>query len=398
MRAAIGFILATVTLDILSMSLVIPVLPLLIQSFAGGSATAAAHYIGIFGTGWALMQFVFSPVQGALSDRFGRRPVILLSNLGLGLDTLLMAWAPNVWWLFLGRLISGITAASYSSAGAYIADITPPEKRAARFGLISVAFGFGFVCGPVLGGYLGEIDPRLPFKVAAALSLANFLFGVFVLPESLPPERRSTWSWARANPVGALRLFAARRGGLRALGLITWLSLLAQNVLPTMVVLYAVNRYGFAKSDVGLLLGAMGVSTALVGGVLTGVTVRALGEKTALAVGLACGAAGFAVMGLAPTGTAFMLAIPLMALRGFADPAATALMSRKVSASEQGRLQGAKSSLVGVAGLIGPTLYTESYALFAGGRAPHLPGMPFLIAGAMLGLALSIAVFVKQKK
>jgi DHA1 family tetracycline resistance protein-like MFS transporter len=390
-RAAIGFILVTITLDLLGMSMVIPVLPPLIQKFEGGSAIAAAHAIGIFGTAWALMQFVFSPVQGALSDRFGRRPVILASNLGLGLDYVLMAVAPTLAWLFAGRVIAGITAASFSSSSAYIADITPPEKRAARFGLVSVCFGVGFVTGPVLGGLLGSINPRLPFWVSAGLSLANFAFGLIVLPESLPPERRSAFSWRRANPVGALKLIRSRPG-LSGLAIVGFLGLVAQNALPTMTVLYAINRYGFTLKQLAWMLGGMGVCSALVGGVLTGPVVRRIGETRALMMGLACGALGFALMGLAQTGMAFLIAIPVLSLRGFADPALTALMSRKVSGSEQGQLQGATSSLLGIAGLIGPAVYTESYAFFA---SPHdgwrVPGAPFLIAAALLALAIAAA-------
>jgi DHA1 family tetracycline resistance protein-like MFS transporter len=388
MPAAIGFILVTITLDLLGMSMVIPVLPPLIQKFEGGNAIAAAHAIGLFGTAWALMQFIFSPVQGALSDRFGRRPVILLSNLGLGLDYLLMAAAPSLAWLFVGRVIAGITAASFSSASAYIADITPPEKRAARFGLISICFGIGFVTGPVLGGLLGSINPRLPFWVSAGLSLANFTFGLIVLPESLPKERRSAFSWRRANPVGSLKLIRSRPG-LSGLAVIGFLGLVAQNALPTMVVLYAINRYGFTIKQLAWMLGGMGVCSALVGAVLTGKIVQWMGETRALMLGLACGAAGFVLMGLAQSGIAFLIAIPVLSLRGFADPALTALMSRKVGASEQGQLQGATSSLLGIAGLIGPTVYTESYAFFAAPRDGwQVPGAPFLIAAALLVLAI----------
>ncbi len=391
MRAAIGFILVTITLDILSMSLLVPVLPPLIQAMAGGSAAAAAHAVGIFATSWALMQFVASPVQGALSDRFGRRPVILLSNLGLGLNGMLLALAPDLGWLFVARLVSGATAASFSSAAAYIADITPPEKRAARFGLVSVAFGFGFITGPVAGGLLGSVNPRLPFWVAAGLSLVNFLFGYFVLPESLPPERRSRFDWRRANPVGALRLLRSRPG-LTSMASVQFLGLVAQNALPTITVLYALNRYGFSLRQLSVLLGAMGISSALVGGVLTGPVVRFLGERWALLAGLGFGAAGFAGMGLATTPALFMLAIPVLALRGLADPALTALMTRRVLANEQGALQGASSSLLGIAGLFAPAIYTESYAVFAVPRLGWaVPGMPFLIAGSMLLVAAVLA-------
>jgi DHA1 family tetracycline resistance protein-like MFS transporter len=386
-KAAIGFIITTITLDILSMSLVIPVLPPLIQHFEGGNAIAAAHAIGIFATAWALMQFIFSPIQGALSDRFGRRPVILLSNLGLGLDYLLMAAAPNLAWLFVGRVINGITAASFSSASAYIADITPPEKRAARFGLISVSFGVGFVLGPVIGGLLGSISTRLPFWVSAGLSLTNFLFGLFVLPESLPKDRRSPFTWRQANPAGSLRLIRSQPG-LPTLAVIGFLGLIAQNALPTIAVLYVINRYGFSMTQLAWMLGGVGAGSALVGGVLTGPVVRRIGERRALIAGLVFGVAGFALMGLAQTSTMFLLAIPILSLRGFADPALTAMMSHKVQANEQGQLQGATSSLLGIAGLIGPTVYTESYALFASPRAGwHVPGMPFLIAAGLLVVA-----------
>ncbi len=387
MKAAIGFIITTITLDILSMSLVIPVLPPLIQHFEGGNAIAAAHAIGIFATAWALMQFIFSPIQGALSDRFGRRPVILLSNLGLGLDYVLMAAAPNLAWLFVGRVINGITAASFSSASAYIADITPPEKRAARFGLISVSFGVGFVLGPVIGGLLGSISTRLPFWVSAGLSLTNFLFGLFVLPESLPKDKRSPFTWRQANPAGSLRLIRSQPG-LSSLAVIGFLGLIAQNALPTITVLYVINRYGFSMTQLAWMLGGVGAGSALVGGVLTGPVVRRIGERRALIAGLAFGAAGFALMGLAQNATMFLLAIPILSLRGFADPALTAMMSHKVKPNEQGQLQGATSSLLGIAGLIGPLVYTESYALFASPRAGwHVPGMPFLIAAALLVVA-----------
>jgi len=391
MRAAIGFIMVTITLDILGMSVVVPVLPPLIQHMEGGSAVAAAHAVGIFATAWALMQFIFSPVQGALSDRFGRRPVILLSNLGLGLNYILMALAPDLTWLFVGRVISGITAASFSSASAYIADITPADKRAARFGLISVAFGFGFIAGPVMGGLLGSISTRLPFWVAAGLSLANFLFGWLVLPESLPKDKRSDWSWRRANPIGALHMLTTRPG-LRPLAVISFLGLVANNALPTMAVLYVINRYGWSLRQLSYMLGAMGLCSALVGGLLTGPVVRRIGERRALMAGLCFGVTGFALFGLAPTGPVLLCAIPLMSLRGLADPALTALMTRRVQPSEQGRLQGAVSSLLGIAGLIGPTVYSESYAFFAAPyRGFNVPGAPFLISALLLLVATLLA-------
>ena len=390
-RAAIGFILVTVTLDILAIAVVVPVLPRLVLSFEGGSAVDTAHMLGLFGTAWALMQFIFSPVQGALSDRYGRRPLILASNFGLGLDYILMALAPGLTLLFVGRLVSGMFAASFSTANAYIADVTPPDRRAARFGLISVAFGVGFVAGPALGGLLGSWDPRLPFWVAAGLSLANGLFGVFVLPESLPPGRRSPLAWRRMNPFGAFLML--RRGtGLGSLAILTFLVSLAQNALPTIAVLYTTYRYHWDQSSIGYMLAGFGVTSALVGGVLTGPVVRRLGEPNALLAGLAFGIAGFAMMGAASTGLGYLASIPVLALWGFIQPALNGLMSQRVSGLEQGRLAGVNSSLMAIAGLIGPTIYTESFAHFvARGDHAYLPGAPFFFASILLVVGLAFA-------
>ena len=240
-RAAQAFIFVTVALDVLAMGIVIPVLPKLVEAFLGGNTARAAEVFGVFGTVWSLMQFVCSPVLGVLSDRFGRRPVILLSNFGLGFDYILMALAPTVRWLFVGRVISGITGASFTTAGAYIADVTPPEKRAAGFGMIGAAWGLGFVLGPALGGLLGEVSPRLPFWVAAGMTLLNAMYGLFVLPESLPPERRRAFSWRRANPVGSLTLLRSHHE-LFGLAGVNILYFLAHQALPSVFVLYTGYR------------------------------------------------------------------------------------------------------------------------------------------------------------
>ncbi len=384
--------MVTVTLDLLAMSVIIPVLPRLVLSMEGGSMVSAAHVVGIFATCWALMQFVFSPVQGALSDSVGRRPVILISNFGLGVNYLLMAVAPGIGLLFVGRLISGICAASFSTANAYIADITPPEKRAARYGLISIAFGFGFVVGPALGGILGNIDPRLPFWVSGVLSLVNGIFGVFVLPESLAVEKRTSFSWRRANPVAALRLLRSRPG-LLGLALILFLFSLAQNALPVITVLYTTYRYHWSTASVGYMLAGFGVASAVVGGGLTGPVVKRLGERPALLLGLACGAAGYAIMGAAATGAAFLVGIPVLALQSFANPALTGLMSRQVGARDQGQLSGANSSIMAIAAMVGPGLYTGSFAGAVGAQGGwHIDGAPFLIAAALVagGLAAGL--------
>ncbi|MGH7186854.1 MAG: MFS transporter, partial [Pseudomonadota bacterium] len=284
-RAALAFIFITVMLDMLALGMIIPVLPRLVMDFVGGDTASASKIYGLFGTAWALMQFLFQPLAGALSDRVGRRPVVLLSNLGLGLDYVLMALAPNLIWLFIGRIISGITAASFSTAGAYIADVMPPEKRAGGFGMIGAAFGIGFVLGPAFGGLLGGMDPRLPFWVAAGFSLANLLYGYFILPESLPRERRASLTLGRANPLGSLKLLRRHRE-LLGLALVHFLYNLAHHSLPSVFVLYAFYRYGWDERIVGLTLAGVGVCAMVVQGGMIRPVVTWIGERWTLLFGL----------------------------------------------------------------------------------------------------------------
>lgn len=382
--AATIFILITVTLDMLALGAIIPVLPGLVRSFVSGDTVSATRIYGLFGTTWALMQFIFMPVLGALSDRFGRRPIVLLSNLGLGLDYILMALAPALWVLFAGRVLSGITAASFSVASAYIADVTPPGKRAAGFGMIGAAFGIGFICGPALGGLLGEIGPRVPFWAAAGLSLVNFAYGWFVLPESLPADKRSSFKLRNANPVGALT-FLRSVPGLLPLSFVNFLSFLAHEVLPSTTVLYVGFRYGLGSGAVGLFLAAVGAASALVQSLGVRPLVTRFGEPRVLVGGLIAGAAGFAIYGFAPSAWWFTLGIPMVALWGTAGPALQALMTTRVGATQQGQLQGAVSSLRGVSGLIGPGLFTLTFAQFIGDWSPaQLPGAPFLLSAVLL--------------
>jgi DHA1 family tetracycline resistance protein-like MFS transporter len=390
-KRALAFIFVTVLIDMLAFGMIIPVLPLLVQDFVGGDAVRGAEMYGLFGTAWALMQLIFSPVQGSLSDRFGRRVVILISCTGLGLDFVLMALAPNLWWLLLGRLSSGIAAASFSTSAAYITDVTPPEKRAAAFGLIGAAFGVGFVLGPAIGGLLGSISPRLPFWASAFMALANVCWGLFVLPESLPPEKRTAFSWKNANPLGALKLLRSHPT-LAGLAASFFLMNLAHVVLPSTTVLYLHYRYAWDTRAVGALLAGVGVSSLLVQGFLVKPAVQWLKERRALAVGLACGAAGFAIYGLAPTGAILWIGVPVMALWGIATPSMQTLMTQHVDVTEQGRLQGALASLSGLASLIGPTAFTQT---FAASIAPHsgwhLPGAPFFLAAALVIAAMVVA-------
>ena len=397
-RAAFAFVFVTVLLDMLAIGVIIPVLPRLVLDFLGGDTVRAADMLGVFGTVWALMQFVFAPVQGALSDRFGRKPVIVISNIGLGLDYVLMAVAPTISWLFVGRVISGITAASISTAYAYVADVTPPDRRAARFGLLGAAFGAGFILGPALGGIAGNVDPRLPFWIAAGLSLANGLYGMLILPESLPPERRAGFSWRRANPFGSLMLLRSQRH-LTGLAIIGFLSNLAHAVLPSVSVLYMTYRYGWDQQTVGLTLAGVGLCAMVVQGTLIGPVVARLGEGKSLIAGLLFGVAGFSVFGFATSGIAFWSGIPLMALWGLASPSMLGLMSRRVGPSEQGQLQGANSSIMGIANLLGPGLFTQAFAIAIGaGSAWHLPGAPFVLAAALLVVATIAAWVVTRAK
>jgi DHA1 family tetracycline resistance protein-like MFS transporter len=397
-RAAIAFIFVTVLLDMLSLGMIMPVLPKLVENFMGGNTARAAEIFGVFGTAWALMQFIFSPVLGALSDRYGRRPVVLISNFGLGLDYVLMALAPNLWWLFVGRVISGITAASISTGFAYIADVTPPERRAASFGLMGAAFGLGFILGPALGGVLAAVDPRMPFWVAAALSLLNAMYGLFVLPESLPPERRMSFALRRANPFGALALLRSH-AELTGLAIVKFVADLAHAVLPSVFVLYASYRYAWDERAIGITLAVVGACALVVQAGLIGPIVKWLGERRALLLGLSGGVAGFLVFGLASVGWQFWAGIPLLSLWGIAGPTSQSLMTQRVSASEQGQLQGANNSILGIASLIGPGLFTLTFSYFIGtGSIWHLPGAPFLLAAILLTGALTLAWRVTRRR
>ena len=397
-RAAAAFIFVTIALDMLAMGMIAPVLPRLVTGFMGGNESQGAEMFGIFGTVWAVMQFGFSPLLGSLSDRFGRRPIILLSNFGLGLDYVVMALAPDLAWLFAGRVISGITSASIPTAMAYIADVTDPEKRAEAFGMVSAAFGLGFVLGPALGGVLGNVNPRLPFWVAGGMSLLNAMYGLFVLPESLSKDQRGVFSWKRANPMGSLTLLRRHRE-LLGMGAVLLLSYLTQQSLMNTWVLYTDYRYHWSDRTVGLSLGLVGLGSVIVGGFLVKPLVKHLGQRSTLLMGLAIGWVGFAIFGLAPTGPLFLLGIPLMNLWGLAGPTAQGLMSVHVTPQEQGQLQGAVQCIRGLTALIGPGLFTVVFAMaIKPSVRVHLPGAPFLLAAAILLSALPVAAAVTRKR
>ncbi|HZR33847.1 MAG TPA: TCR/Tet family MFS transporter [Nevskia sp.] len=396
-QAAVAFIFVTIVLDVLGFGIIIPVLPKLVQQMMGGDPAQGARMYGVFVSVWALMQFFFSPLLGAISDRYGRRRVILISCFGLGMDYIVMALAPTVWWLLLGRIISGICASSFSTASAYIADVSPPEKRAAAFGMMGAAFGVGFVLGPGLGGLLGDIDPRLPFWGSAVLALLSATYGYFLLPESLPPGKRDSFAWSRANPVGSFNLLRSHPELLGLAG-VQFLFQMAHYVLPSMYVLYTTYRYGWDAKTVGLTLAGVGVLSIIVQGGLVKPAIRALGERGALQLGLVFGIAGFTGFALAPTAFWMWAALPVFALWGLLGPGLQSLMSKRVAPYEQGKLQGANGSITSIAGLVAPALFTQSFAYFIDkSHAWTLPGAPFFLAAGLLLLALLLAVQVLRR-
>ena len=411
-KAAAAFILVTVLIDMLSIGVIIPVLPKLIEGFVGTVSTAGL-WTGIFGSVWGLAQFFFSPIQGGLSDSIGRRPVVLASNFGTGLDCLLMAWAPTLWWLFLGRIISGMTAASISTAYAYMSDVTPPDKRAGVYGLMGAAFGVGFVIGPSLGGILGgglhwhvldtaglgflnfAGNPRYPFLFAAFLALLNFTYGYFVLPESLPPEKRRKFSFHTANPLGALK-FLSKSDQVMRLSTMYLLMMFAQSVFPTTMVLYAGYRFNWGPTQVGLMLGAVGILSGFVQAGLTGIIVKRIGERRTMYVGLACGLIAFVGYALAPNWQTFVAFLPIGAAWGLATPNIQALMTAKVDSHEQGTLQGANMSLSSMATIFAPLAFGSLLFYVTRVGAPVvLSGAAFMLAAVFMVLALWLGMGVK---
>ncbi len=394
---ALGFLFVTLFLDILGIGLIIPVLPRLVETFQGGNVSAASHTVGVLAALYSLMQFVFAPILGNLSDRFGRRPIILGSLFGSGLDYLLLAWAPSLGWFYVGRVIAGITGANFTAASAYIADISPPEKRAANFGIIGAAFGLGFIAGPALGGLLGNAGLRLPFLVAAGITLLNWLYGLLILPESLKREHRRAFDWRRANPLGSL--VALKRYPL-VLGLAGAFFLIntAQFMLHATWVLYTGYRYNWTAGQVGASLAVVGLMAALIQGGLARRIIPALGERRSLVIGLAIGVFSMAGYGLATQGWMIYAILAVGALGGIAPPAAQGLISRTVAPNEQGAVQGAMSSLASVAGIIGPVVGAGVFGFFISERAPaQLPGAAFFLASLLMAASLVQSVRVLRK-
>lgn len=391
-RAALTFIIATVTLDAIGIGLIFPVMPRLIEDVTGGTLADAALWGGVLATSYAVMQFLFGPLLGALADRFGRRPVLLATLAVMVAGYLAMALAPSIWLLLAARVVGGMAAATHGTAAAYIADITPPQDRGRRFGLIGAGFGVGFVLGPVIGGLLAGIDTRAPFYAAAALASANLAFGAIVLPETLPAASRRALSLARANPLGALRAVARLRAA--RLPLLTFLLLgIAMNVYPAIWAFFGTARFGWDATMIGLSLALYGVSFAAGQALVVGPLIRRLGEHRAAHVGLWVDALTLTGLGLVTSPVLALMLTPVTALGGVVTPALQAILSRQTPENAQGELQGVLASLNAVAMIVSPLAMTATFAAFTRDSAPvFAPGAPFLLAALLIVAAIATHV------
>lgn len=427
-KAAIAFILVTLFIDILGIGIIIPVLPELVKELVGEdvvvaqtveavaplvesqavdgvvapdsslSFSRAAWYVGVIGAAYALMQFLFAPIVGGLSDQFGRRPVILISLFGLGIDFLLQGFAPNIWWLLVGRLLAGVMGASFTTANAYIADVSTDETRARNFGFVGMMFGLGFTIGPALGGLLGEMNLRLPFFVAAGLALVNWLYGFFVLPESLPPEKRRSFTLSDANPfltIARLRVYPMVAG----LAIVFVCKSLAQRGLESVWVLYTSFRYDWSAQTNGLMLGLVGITAIIVQGGMVRPIVKRIGERKTVIFGSIIGTIAFLGYGLATAGWMIPVVIIFGAIGGVAGPAIQSLVTGTVDETEQGKIQGALTSLMSLTNVIAPLFFNSFlFAYFIGETAPvHLPGAPLLVGSFLIALSVLVAIEVFRR-
>ena len=391
-----NFVFLTVTLDMLAIGLLIPILPNLVNSFTGGNVSQAAELNGWFAMLWATSQFLFMPISGALSDHYGRKPIFLLSNIGQAIAMALLAFAPNLWILALARIISGIMSASVSTAYAYIADVFEPQERAAKYGILGAAFGLGFIMGPPLGGWLSSYDLRLPLKVAAIIAVCNFCYGFLFLRESLEPELRTKFNWAKANPISTLGFFR-ENPKIRGLALVKYLNDIAHVALPATFVLYALHRFGWGAKESGILMGVVGVLSVIVQGFLIKPIVKKFGEKRAMFFGLVCGIIGFSGYGLASNYWQLGIAAVFASFWGIYGAAVQTFLTSKVSPTEQGRLQGALGSMTATASIIAPPIFSHLFAFaIAEGANLKLPGMAFLLGAILISTGLLIANIVTR--
>ena len=397
-KRAMGFLFAVVLIDMIGFGIVMPVLPQLIMHLGAIAVDQAALWAGWLGAGYAAMQFVFAPILGNLSDRYGRRPVLLAALLGFGIDYLVMGFAPSIWWLVVGRVFAGMTGASFSAAYAYLADITPPEKRAQSFGTIGMAFGFGFILGPAIGGLLGEWGPRIPFYAAGGLALVNFVFGWFFLVESLPPERRRPFRLARANAFSALKVLSGQSPTV--LWFVAALALwqLAHLVYPSVWAYFAIAAYGWSEWKIGLSLMMVGVASALVQGFGLRLLIPRLGERGAVMLGVASVCAAALIYATAWSDWIVFAGILIGGLQGLIMPSINALNSQAVDASSQGELQGATQAVGSLAAIVGPPFYTILFARFSGADAiVHFPAIPLVVSALIALVMLAIFAFAARK-
>ncbi|MBQ4827405.1 TCR/Tet family MFS transporter [Leisingera sp. HS039] len=394
-RLSLIFVLATVMIDAMGIGLIMPVMPGLITGVQGGSLAQAAVWGGVLSTVFAVMQFLFSPILGSLSDAVGRRPVLLVSLFAMALDYLIMALAGTMWLLLLGRILGGITAATHSTAGAYIADISPPEKKAANFGLLGAAFGAGFVLGPLMGGLLGELGTRAPFYAAAVLVLANFTLGWFVMGETVQDKNRRPFDWRRANPFGAFRA-VGRIPGVKPLLWVYFLYSVAIYVYPAIWAYFTLERFGWQPQVIGLSLAVYGISMALVQGWLLRYTVIWFGERRTVIWGQLFEFIALGILAFISSGTLALLLIPVSALGAVVQPALQGMMAQAVEDNQQGELQGVVTAVNALAMILSPLMMTAVFARFTGeGAGLYLPGAPFLLA--LLMMAIGCAVFLRSK-
>ncbi|GAB3949332.1 tetracycline resistance MFS efflux pump [Spirosoma harenae] len=388
---ALVFIFITLLIDVTGLGIIIPVFPKLIEQLIHGNISQAASYGSFLTFSYAAMQFIFSPILGGLSDRFGRRPVLLFSLFGFGIDYIFQGFAPSIEWLFLGRMLAGVTGASFTTATAYIADISTPEKRAQNFGLIGAAFGVGFILGPALGGFLGQYGPRTPFFVSAGLTLLNFLYGLLILPESLAPENRRPFDWKRANPIGSLK----RLGKYPVvLGLVASLILIyiAGFAVQGTWTFYVMEKFKWDEKTVGFSLAAIGLSFAIVQGGLSRLIIPKLGQLRSVYIGMMFSAIGFLLFGLANQSWMMFAFMTVYALGGIAGPTIQGIISNQVPANEQGELQGALTSLVSTTSIFGPLIMGNLFSFFTSTKAPvYLPGAPFYLGSLLILISALLA-------
>jgi len=391
-KAALTFIFITVLIDVIGLGIIIPVIPDLIMELTGKGLSAAALYGGWLLFSYSFTQFIFSPVVGGLSDKYGRRPVLLASLFAFGIDYIILGFAPTIIWLFAARIVSGITGASFTTASAYIADISEPEKRSQNFGIIGAAFGLGFIIGPVIGGLLGHYGSRVPFFAAAGLTLINFLYGYFVLPESLPKANRRPFELKRANPLGSLKQIKKFPSIMSLVG-VFFLLYMANHATQTTWTYYTMEKFNWDTRMVGISLGVVGFFIAIVQGGLTRIVIPKYGEVKSIYFGLFAYAIGLLGFAFSPTGLIMLIVIIPYSLGGFAGPALQGLISNKVPANQQGELQGALTSLISFTAIFGPPIMANLFGYFTAHNAPiHFPGVSFFTGAILIIVALFLAM------